>query len=231
MDRTIRCKGQEQPVLVTAGPVMLKGNLVVPPEGVQGCLLFVCCSGSRRNNPRNYYVAHMMREAKLATLLIDLLTPDEETIDLRARHFCFDIGLFAERLVSVTDWLTQNLDISKLKLGYFVSSTGGGAALVAAAERPDTVSAIVSYSGNLDLAWSALPRVQAPTLLIVGGNDLPRICMHQDALTLLRVEKRLEIIPETTSLFAEPGALEEMARLASQWFKRFLSFDQSANLS
>ena len=204
---------------------MLEGDLVMPPEDAQGILLFGQGSGSSRHHPRNRYYAHMMREAGFATLLIDLLTLDEEIIDLRAKHFHFDINLLSARLVSVTDWLTQNPDTRNLKIGYFGSNTGGGAALVAAAERSDAVGAIVARSGWLELVGSALSCVQAPTLLIVGEYDLPLICTNEDALAQLRVEKRLEIIPGATQLFHESGALEEVARLASQWFKRYLTSD------
>jgi len=165
-------------------------------------------------------VARALREAGLATLLIDLLTPDEEQVDLETGQLRFDIGLLAERLVGATDWLVREWD---LRVGYFGASTGGGAALVAAAERPDVVAAVVSRGGRPDLAGAALPRVQAPTLLIVGGNDLPVIRMNREALAQLRAEKRLEIVPGATHLFEEPGALETVARLAREWFERHLT--------
>src|SRR4029077_4064115 len=151
-------------VRVAAGPVTLEGNLILP-ENAYGIVLFAHGSGSSRHSPRNRYVARLLNEAKLATLLIDLLTSDEEAIDLRTAHLRFDIGLLAERLVDVTDWLTKQPDSRQLRIGYFGVSTGAGAALVAAAERADVVSAIVSRGGRPDLAGPALARVRAPTLL------------------------------------------------------------------
>jgi dienelactone hydrolase len=211
-------------VSVTAGKVKLEGNLVIP-DAATGIVLFAHGSGSSRHSPRNRYVAGILQNAGLATLLIDLLTSEEEEIDLRTRHLRFDIGLLASRLVGATDWLTQNPNTSQLKVGYFGASTGGGAALVAAAQRPETVKAVVSRGGRPDLAGAALPYVKAPTLLIVGGYDLPVIAMNEDALEQLRSQKRLEIIPRATHLFEEPGALEEVARLASEWFTHYLAQD------
>jgi putative phosphoribosyl transferase len=212
---------EEREVRVPAGPVELEGNLGVP-EGAQGVVLFAHGSGSGRHSPRNRYVARVLREAGLATLLIDLLTPDEEEVDLRTRHLRFDIGLLAQRLASATDWLVENPDTSNLRIGYFGASTGAGAALVAAAERPEAVGAIVSRGGRPDLAGDALPLVKAPTLLIVGGNDVPVIGMNEEAMERMRAENRLEIVPGATHLFEEPGALEEVAQLAADWFARHL---------
>ena len=208
---------EERPTRVPAGPVVLEGNLGVP-EGARGIVLFAHGSGSGRHSPRNRYVAGTLREAGLATLLIDLLTPDEEAVDLRTRHLRFDIGLLAGRLVGVTDWLVRSPETQDLRIGYFGASTGAGAALVAAAERPDAVGAVVSRGGRPDLAEDALPLVRAPTLLIVGGADAPVIGMNREALEQLRAQKRLEILPGATHLFEEPGALEEVARLAAVWF-------------
>jgi dienelactone hydrolase len=171
-------------------------------------------------------VAGVLRESGLATLLMDLLTADEEAIDLQTRRLRFDIGLLADRLVGATDWLAQNADTLNLTIGYFGASAGAAAALVAAAERPDAVGAIVSRGGRPDLAGAALARVRAPTLLIVGGNDVPVIGMNQEAMAQLRVENKLEIVPGATHLFEEPGALEEVARLAHEWFERYLSGQQ-----
>ncbi len=182
-------------VSVTAGSVSLKGNLCTPKKA-EGIVLFAHGSGSSRHSPRNRYVAQVLREAGLATLLIDLLTVEEEAIDLRTRHLRFDIDLLATRLVGATDWLLQNPSTHHLRIGYFGASTGAAAALVAAVERPEAVSAIVSRGGRPDLAGSVLERVQAPTLLIVGGDDRPVIEMNQSALAQLRTEKQLEIIPE-----------------------------------
>jgi putative phosphoribosyl transferase len=213
---------EERQVTVPAGPVKLEGNLGVP-RGARGVVLFAHGSGSGRNSPRNRYVAEVLREAGLATLLLDLLTPDEEEADLRTGHLRFDIGLLAERLTGAADWLMENPDTRGLRIGYFGASTGAGAALVAAAERPEVVGAVVSRGGRPDLAGDALYRVKAPTLLIVGGNDVPVIRMNREALEKLRTEKRLEIIPGATHLFEEPGALEEVARLATGWFARYLN--------
>jgi len=200
----------------------LDGNLNIP-EGASGIVLFAHGSGSSRHSPRNQYVAQRLREQGLATLLIDLLTPDEETVDLRTRHLRFDIGLLAQRLIGASDWLGRNPDTRKLPMGYFGASTGAGAALVAAAELPERVGAVVSRGGRPDLAGSALARVRAPTLLIVGGNDIPVIEMNRAALDELRAEKRLEIVPGATHLFEEPGAIEKVARLASRWLERYLN--------
>ena len=213
--------GGERVVGVPAGPVTLEGNLVVPADA-RGVVLFAHGSGSSRHSPRNRFVAEVLQEAGLATLLVDLLTTDEEAVDLRTAHLRFDIGLLAERLVGATDWLAHEADTRRLRVGYFGASTGGGAALVAAAERPDAVAAVVSRGGRPDLAGSALPRVRAPALLLVGGRDEPVIAMNQDALRQLQCEKRLEIVPGATHLFEEPGALEEVARLARDWFERHL---------
>jgi putative phosphoribosyl transferase len=216
-----RREHEERPVKVPTAPVELEGNLGVP-EGARGVVLFAHGSGSGRHSPRNRYVARVLREAGLGTLLIDLLTPDEEEVDLRTRHLRFDIGLLAQRLAGATDWLTENPDTRGLRIGYFGASTGAGAALVAAAERREAVGAVVSRGGRPDLAGDALPLVEAPTLLIVGGNDVPVIGMNEEALARLRAEKRLEILPGAGHLFEEPGALEEVARLAAEWFARHL---------
>jgi putative phosphoribosyl transferase len=219
---------EEREVSVPLAPLALEGYLGVP-EDVQGVVLFAHGSGSGRDSPRNRYVAQELHQAGLATLLIDLLTPEEEEIDLRTRHLRFDIGLLAERLVGATDWLKGNPDTRKLRMGYFGASTGAGAALVAAAERPEEVGAIVSRGGRPDLAGDALPRVRAPTLLIVGGNDAPVIEMNREATERLRVEKELKIVSGATHLFEEPGALEKVARLASDWFVWYLGSGREAD--
>jgi len=202
--------------------VTLEGTLTLP-EGAYGVVLFAHGSGSGRHSPRNRYVAQRLNEAKLATLQVDLLTSDEEAIDLQTAHLRFDIALLAERLVGATDWLTQHPDTRPLPIGYFGASTGAGAALVAAVERPDVVAAVVSRGGRPDLAGSALGRVRAPTLLIVGGNDFPVVELNQRALAELRCEKRLAIVPGATHLFEEPGALDEVARLTREWFQRYFT--------
>jgi putative phosphoribosyl transferase len=217
MDRTLTQHPHERLVSVTTNEVQLEGNLVIP-DGATGIVLFAHGSGSSRHSPRNRYVAGVLQQAGLATLLIDLLTPQEETIDIRTRHLRFDIGLLASRLVGATDWLTQNPDTHNLQIGYFGASTGAGAALVAAAARPEVIKAVVSRGGRPDLATSALPHVKAPTLLIVGGYDTPVITMNENALAQLRTEKRLEIVSQATHLFEEPGKLEAVAKLASDWF-------------
>jgi dienelactone hydrolase len=221
VDRTTRPDVQEHEVRVTAGSASLDGNLSLPAQA-QGVVLFAHGSGSSRHSPRNRYVAGGLQGAGLATLLVDLLTPEEESVDLRTRHLRFDIGLLAERLVGATEWLGQQPETRALRVGYFGASTGGGAALVAAAERPRVVGAVVSRGGRPDLAGEALPRVEAPTLLIVGGRDEPVIAMNQEALAQLRCEKRLEIVPRASHLFEEPGALEAVAGLARDWFLRYL---------
>jgi putative phosphoribosyl transferase len=211
---------EEREVRVPVASVTLEGNLGVP-EDARGVVLFAHGSGSGRHSPRNRYVAQELRQAGLATLLIDLLTPEEEEVDLRTRHLRFDIGMLAERLIGATDWMKRESDTRNLHLGYFGASTGAGAALVAAAERPEEVGAIVSRGGRPDLAGEALPRVRAPTLLIVGENDVPVIEMNREAMERLRVEKELEIVSGATHLFEEPGALEKVAHLASDWFVRY----------
>ncbi|MDJ0675422.1 MAG: dienelactone hydrolase family protein [Calothrix sp. MO_167.B42] len=220
MQGNLTKNSQEKLVVVTTDSVRLEGNLVVPPTA-QGIVLFAHGSGSSRHSPRNRYVAKVMQQAGLATLLFDLLTSEEERIDLRTRHLRFDIGLLASRLIDTTKWLAQYPDTRNLKVGYFGASTGASAALIAAADKPQAVSAIVSRGGRPDLAGTALTRVQAPTLLIVGGYDVPVIAMNQEAMAQLRSEKQLQIVPKATHLFEEPGALEAVAQLATQWFQRF----------
>jgi dienelactone hydrolase len=208
-------------VQVPAGSVTLEGNLTLPEQS-RGIVLFAHGSGSSRHSPRNRYVARVLNEAKLATLLIDLLTLHEEVIDARTAQLRFDIDLLAERLVDATDWLSQFPDTKHLRIGYFGASTGAAAALAAAAIRPDAVGAIVSRGGRPDLAGVALIHVRAPTLLIVGENDDQVIQLNREALEQLRCEKRLIIVPGATHLFEEPGALDEVARLARDWFHRHL---------
>jgi putative phosphoribosyl transferase len=212
---------EEHEVRISAGLVELEGILDIP-EGAQGIVLFAHGSGSGRHSPRNRYVAGALRKAGLATLLIDLLTPEEEEVDQRTRRLRFDIGLLADRLAGATDWLARNPDTQKLRVGYFGASTGAGAALVAAAERPEAVGAVVSRGGRPDLAGALLSRVAAPTLLIIGGEDEPVIGINREALAQLRSEKEIEVVPGATHLFEEPGKLEEVARLAADWFTRHL---------
>ena len=207
---------------IPAGGVTLEGDLAVPPSA-RGVVLFAHGSGSGRFSPRNRFVAGELQRSGLATLLIDLLSAQEEEADRRTGHLRFDIDLLADRLVVVTDWLGRQRVTADLRVGYFGASTGGGAALVAAAQRPGVVGAVVSRGGRPDLAGPALPRARAPTLLIVGGDDLPVIAMNRDAEGKLQCERRLEIVPGASHLFEEPGALEAVARLASAWFLDHLS--------
>ena len=213
---------EERLVSVAAGAVTLEGNLSLP-AGVRALVLFAHGSGSGRYSPRNRHVARLLNAAHLATLLVDLLTPEEDAVDLRTAHLRFDIELLAERLVGVTDWLARQPDTRHLRLGYFGASTGAAAALMAAAERPEVVGAVVSRGGRPDLAGPALARVRAPTLLIVGGEDVVVIELNRAALEQLRCEKRLVIVPGATHLFEEPGALDAVARLAREWFERHLA--------
>ena len=209
-------------VRLAAGGVELEGTLTLPAEPA-GVVLFAHGSASSRFSPRNRSVAEALQQAGLGTLLMDLLTQEEEAVDARTLHLRFDIGLLAERLVHATDWLARNPDTRVLPIGYFGASTGGGAALVAAAERPDAVGAIVSRGGRPDLAGPALSRIRPPTLLIVGGWDEPVIQLNQQALAQLPPGVgQLEIVPRATHLFEEPGALEAVGRLARDWFVRHL---------
>ena len=224
MERT-KEQGAEQAVQVTAGRATLEGNLAIP-AGARGVVLFAHGSGSSRHSSRNRFVAEALREAGLATLLLDLLTAEEESVDVYTGHLRFDISLLADRLSGATHWLTQQPATAELPVGYFGASTGGGAALVAATAQPEMVHAVVSRGGRPDLAGEALPLVQAPTLLIVGGHDFPVIDLNRQALRRLgAAEKELVIVPGATHLFEEPGALEDVARLAADWFTRYLSHE------
>jgi dienelactone hydrolase len=209
-------------VTISADSVVLSGELLVPDKA-SGIVLFAHGSGSSRFSPRNQYVARVIREAGVGTLLFDLLTREEEAIDVLTRRLRFDIGLLAHRLVDVTHWLEWQDETKLLRPGYFGSSTGGGAALVAAAALGEKVGAVVSRGGRPDLAGDALPLVKAPTLLIVGGRDYQVIEMNKEALSQLRCEKKLEIVPGATHLFEEPGTLAQVAHLAAEWFKKHLS--------
>ena len=202
---------------IHAGRAVLFGNLHIP-EGAAALVLFAHGSGSSRHSPRNQSVARTLNDAGLATLLFDLLTQEEEAIDARTAELRFNIKLLAERLVHATNWAKQEHQTRDLQIGYFGSSTGGGAALVAAADSPQDVAAVVSRGGRPDLAGEALPRVQAPTLLIVGGNDDIVIELNEQARDQMRCEVKLEIVPGATHLFEEPGALDKVAKLASDWF-------------
>jgi putative phosphoribosyl transferase len=206
-------------VQLRSGAAMLHGELSIP-DGAKGLVLFAHGSGSSRHSPRNQFVARTIRAAGFGTLLFDLLTSEEEAIDLRTRQLRFDIGLLAQRLVDAAYWIKGEFDY--LRLGYFGASTGAGAALVAAAELGDTVGAVVSRGGRPDLAGDALLRVKCPTLLIVGGLDHPVIEMNEEALALMHCKKELKIVPGATHLFEESGTLQEVARLAAEWFQNHL---------
>jgi dienelactone hydrolase len=217
----MKTEGQET-VRIRAGHVIIEGNLVVPP-GARGVVLFAHGSGSSRFSPRNQYVAKMLNKAGIATLLIDLLTREEEEIDVQTGEFRFDVSLLSQRLTAATEWLKKNPSTKNLSLGYFGSSTGAAAALIAAAKLPESVRAVVSRGGRPDLAMEHLRKVRAPTLFIVGGRDTVVLELNKKAMENLLFEKKLEIVPGASHLFEEPGKLEEVAKLATVWFKAKLS--------
>ncbi len=208
-------------VRISCSDATLDGELAIPP-GAGGVVVFAHGSGSSRHSPRNQFVARVIRQSGNGTLLFDLLTTDEEREDNITRRLRFDIGLLASRLVEVTQWLQSKPEFRDLGIGYFGSSTGGGAALVAAAEVGKRIGAVVSRGGRPDLAGNALPEVQSPTLLIVGGHDHAVIQLNEEALAELRCEKELMIVPGATHLFEEPGTLETVANLAADWFRDHL---------
>lgn len=210
-------RGEERTVQVTAGLAVLEGDLVLP-RNARGVVLFAHGSGSSRHSPRNRQVARKLQREGLATLLVDLLTVEEERVDERTRDLRFDIPLLAQRLVGAIDWLGAQTETRGLSIGLFGASTGAAAALVAATERPDAIGAVVSRGGRPDLAGELLPLVRAPTLLIVGGRDDVVIRLNEEARSHMRAQVRLQIVPGATHLFEEPGTLEEVARLAREWF-------------
>jgi pimeloyl-ACP methyl ester carboxylesterase len=201
------------------------------PADAQGLVLFAHGSGSSRHSPRNQFVARTLEERHLATLLIDLLTPHEEDVDERTGQYRFDIPMLAKRLVAIVDWLKGRRETSSLPIGLFGASTGGGAALRAAAERPGDIAAVVSRGGRPDLAQERLSQVTTPTLLIVGGLDGPVIQMNRDAMQQMRCDVELEIVPGATHLFEEPGTLEQVAELAGDWFARRVGFPAHAPIA
>jgi pimeloyl-ACP methyl ester carboxylesterase len=211
----------DAPVAIRAGNVVLQGDLHIS-DAARGIVLFAHGSGSSRHSPRNRFVAGLLREAFLGTLLIDLLTAEEEAAEAATGHLRFDIELLGERLVALTDWLHSQPESRALPIGLFGASTGAAAALVAAAQRPVVVSAVVSRGGRPDLARASLPHVTAPTLLIVGERDAAVIGLNREAFQHLGGEKALAIVPGATHLFEEPGTMEEVARLAREWFARRL---------
>ncbi|MCY1018705.1 dienelactone hydrolase family protein [Pyxidicoccus sp. MSG2] len=208
-------------VQVVAGGVELGGSLGLP-SGARGLVIFAHGSGSSRFSPRNRAVARALREAGLGTLLFDLLSEEEEARDAHSGELRFDIPFLARRLAAVTEWARGQPELAPLRFGYFGSSTGAAAALVAAALHPDFLHAVVSRGGRPDLAGPILARVQAPTLLLVGGRDIGVLELNEEALARLEGLKDIRIIPNATHLFEEPGALEEVARLAAEWFSRYL---------
>jgi putative phosphoribosyl transferase len=226
---TLKDNDFQQTIQIPIGRLSLSGDLTIK-EGSQGIVLFAHGSGSGRHSKRNRYVAKVLQDASLSTLLFDLLTEEEEVIDEQTRHLRFDIGLLTDRLIAVTDWLFHTLVDKSMqkKIGYFGASTGAAAALAAAAKRVDIIQAVVSRGGRPDLADSYLDQVKAPTLLILGGYDTPVIQMNQEAFDRLhqlsaeKGEKKIVIVPEATHLFEEPGKLDIVAQLASKWFIRFL---------
>ncbi len=208
-------------VKIAVDGAVLDGDLTVPAKA-RGVVVFAHGSGSSRHSSRNRFVAQVLNQGGLATLLFDLLTRDEESVDVKTAELRFDIELLAYRLIQATKWLVQQPQVQKLQVGYFGASTGAAAALVAAAQIPEHIAAVVSRGGRADLAGPFLTGVQAPTLLIVGGDDTPVIELNRRALEQLYCEKRLAIVSGATHLFEEPGTLEQAARLAREWFESHL---------
>jgi len=200
---------------------VIEGDLYIP-EGAKGIVLFAHGAGSSRNSPRNNFVAEELRKGGLATLLIDLLTPEEKEIDVRTRRIRFDIDRLGQRVVGASDWLTEQPETRELDQGIFGSSTGAAGALIAAAERPDVVKAVVSRGGRVDMAEAVLDKVRASTLFIVGGRDIQVLQLNRQALSRLNTEKQLEVVAGAGHLFEEPGALEKVAQLTRRWFQHQL---------
>lgn len=213
---------QTHAVRIPVGNRLLDGDLTLPDSGPSGIVLFAHGSGSSRHSTRNRFVARVLNETGLATLLLDLLTPEEEREDMQTGHLRFDISLLADRLVAAIDWISAQKETSGLAVGIFGASTGGGAALVAAARVPDHIAAVVSRGGRPDLAGAALAGVKAPTLLIVGGDDIPVIGMNRDAERRMTAEREIRIVPGASHLFEEPGTLEAVAEHARDWFLQYL---------
>src|SRR6266704_4938906 len=220
-NRESNVRSESLEVRIPSGDVTLPGELAIPENAV-GVVLFANGSGSSRHSPRNQFVARTLRESGIATLLFDLLTPDEESEDALTGHLRFNIGLLAQRLVTATQWAANHPQGRRSGLGYFGASTGGAAALVAAASLGPFIDAVVARGGRPDLAGNALARVESPTLLIVGECDESVLRLNQQAYAQLPGKKELAVVSRATHLFEEPGALEEVARLAAQWFRGFL---------
>jgi dienelactone hydrolase len=221
MAREKKSEATKTSIQVPIGDQSLPGDLGMPSDP-HGIVLFAHGSGSSRHSSRNQFVARTLERRDLATLLIDLLTPEEEVVDDRTAEYRFDIPMLAGRLVTIVDWLRGHKETASLPIGLFGASTGGGAALIAAAGRPREIAAVVSRGGRPDLAGEALGKVLTPTLLIVGGLDTPVIQMNRDAMKQMRGDVKLEIVPGATHLFEEPGTLERVAELAGNWFARHL---------
>ena len=218
----VRNSKAEHSIQIPAGNVILDGDLYYPSK-TSALVVFAHGSGSSRQSPRNRYVAEVLRKMGLGTLLFDLLTQEEEIEDEQTGALRFNIKLLAQRLIQVSDWLIHNDETSNYKVGYFGASTGAAAALIAAAELPNYVWAVVSRGGRPDLAINVLPKVKAPTLLIVGGDDTGVILLNQKAYDALKSQKKLEIVPGASHLFEEPGTLEQVAKLATNWFIQHLA--------
>jgi pimeloyl-ACP methyl ester carboxylesterase len=218
----MRATATETSVAIAVDELALEGTLTIP-LGATGVVLFAHGSGSSRHSPRNRFVAGELQAVGLATLLMDLLSADEEQIDARTGELRFDIRLLGRRVIAAVDWLSAHDATSELLIGCFGASTGAAAALVAAAERTERVRAVVSRGGRPDLAGDALPRVQAPTLLIVGGRDELVLELNQQARARMNAETELEIVPGASHLFEEPGKIETVAKLARDWFLRYVS--------
>jgi dienelactone hydrolase len=206
---------------IPVGNVVVEGILTLIP-GAKGVVLFAHGSGSGRFSPRNQYAAKEFNKANIGTLLFDLLTKEEEEEDIVTAEYRFNIALLAKRLIGVTEWLRNDPKTKKLSIGYFGASTGAAAALIAAAKLPNEIAAVVSRGGRPDLAGEYLPGVAAPTLLLVGGLDTEVIELNQEAMDQMTAEKKLIIVPGATHLFEEPGTLEHVAKLSTEWFLRYL---------
>jgi dienelactone hydrolase len=206
---------------IPLGQLRVEVTLTLPPDAL-GLVISVHSTGTNRHTPRHRYAAKLLNESGFGTALVDLLTPSEEIIDAETGQLRFQVGLLADRLARCTDWLTHDSQTAHLNAGYLGSGTGAAAALIAAAERPAIVRAVVCRAGRVDLATLALPYVQAPTLLIVPGTDIPLAGLSRDAITHLRAIHSLELIPNATQIFDQPDALEEAMRMSSSWFRAYL---------
>jgi putative phosphoribosyl transferase len=221
--RNISYKNKEIPVYINSGNVILEGILTIPMNA-DSIVIFAHGSGSSRHSPRNRYVARFLNENATATLLIDLLTEAEESLDLKTGKLRFDVQMLASRLVDIAAWIRNQPRIKKFGIGYFGSSTGGAAALIAAAKSPDNIIAVVSRGGRPDLAGEYLEQVKAPTLLIVGENDTEVLKLNKNAMLQMKTATELKIIPKATHLFEEDGALEEVAESAAEWFETYSKY-------